>query len=110
MYNPRGHDGPAADVAACATFLRHLVDDASVTWRWCAAVLDSAAPPAWADTHRDALAALRADVAAGETPPPGWTAPPLPGRLPEFGGDLPRTPTRPRPRVLPPPYQPPSEG
>jgi hypothetical protein len=80
MYNPRGHDGPAADVAACATLLRHLVDDAAVTWRWCAAVLDHDTPPPWAGSHRAALDALRAAVAAGEPPPPGWTVAPMPSR------------------------------
>lgn len=104
-YNPRAWRGPAADVAACATILRYLPTAAEAGhpgWRWCAAVLDQPAPPAWVHSHRAALTELRRDLdGPALLPPPGWSLPPFPGNVaaPPAGG--PTGPPGPWPATLP---------
>ncbi len=80
MYNPQCHDGPAADAAACATILRHLIQAGDEVWNWCAELLDQANPPAWAENHHNAASVLRAELANPTGPPSGWVMPPLPDR------------------------------
>lgn len=89
MYNPRGYVGPAADVAACATILRYLPAAGAAGWRWCAAVLESPAPPVWVHNHRAALAELLAELSAAVPAPPGWQRPPLPPSLGQFSPPVP---------------------
>lgn len=102
LYNPWGESGPAADIAACATLLRHLPDAAErghPGWRWCAAVLDDPATPPWFSSHRAALIELRRELdGPPDPPPPGWSVPPIPGST--FG--LPAGPVPSVPVTFPP--------
>lgn len=78
VYNPHGYEGPAADVAACASILRYLPDPEHPGWQWCDDVLRGPTPPQWARNHRTAITALREALADPSVPPPGWTVPPVP--------------------------------
>ena len=63
-YNPRGFDGPAADIAASASMIRFAEGDFTHSARvWVAAILDNEAIPHWIGNYREALLHLDTELA-----------------------------------------------